>query len=266
MLPGFRSLFVVVVLAISMLIFGLGAAALLRATHEEFASLPLKQMPEVTFASREAQQPTLAVLQVDPSAEPATPEANQAETQHLTPLSDAQLSDALPKNGPDAPATDALPAKDAPPAPDTLSATDSPAAPAGNDVPATSPPPSASAPATADTTPPVNTAAPEPSEPASRDETAVDASKAVKPPSDVAAAPAAQSDTSSAQEQEKPADVVETMTSPSGEHFKPPLPGHRPVEAAQVTADPSPSATKRSSAKEPRRAKHHRHKTRHSHR
>ena len=72
MLPGFRSLFVAITLTISMLIFGLGAAALLRATHEEFASLPLKQTPDVTFGSGETQQPTLAVLQVDkPAAEPA---------------------------------------------------------------------------------------------------------------------------------------------------------------------------------------------------
>ncbi len=38
MLPGFRFLSVAIVLGVSMLIFGLGAAALLRATHEEFAS------------------------------------------------------------------------------------------------------------------------------------------------------------------------------------------------------------------------------------
>ena len=83
MLPGFRFLSVAVVLAVSMLIFGLGAAALLRATHEEFASLPLKQMPEVTFGSpREAEQPTLAVLQIDPpNADPAEPE-DQAAAQN----------------------------------------------------------------------------------------------------------------------------------------------------------------------------------------
>ena len=40
MLPGFRFLFATVVLAVSVLVFGLGAAALLRAAHEEFASLP----------------------------------------------------------------------------------------------------------------------------------------------------------------------------------------------------------------------------------
>ena len=83
MLPGFRFLSVAIVLGVSMLIFGLGAAALLRATHEEFASLPLKQMPEVTFGSREeTEQPTLAVLQVDPpNADPAEPE-DQAAAQN----------------------------------------------------------------------------------------------------------------------------------------------------------------------------------------
>src|SRR5688500_5096806 len=117
MLPGFRSLFVAVTLAISMLIFGLGAAALLRATHEEFASLPLKPIPEVTFGSKEAEPPTLAVLQVDtPAAEPPTLESNQADAQHtVTPLSDAQ-----PEAGADVP-----PATDAPSAP---AATDEPTA------------------------------------------------------------------------------------------------------------------------------------------
>ena len=55
MLPGFRFLFATVVLAVSVLVFGLGAAALLRAAHEEFASLP---------SWRLAQQP-LCLVQVD---------------------------------------------------------------------------------------------------------------------------------------------------------------------------------------------------------
>ena len=41
MLPGFRFLFTAIVLSMSVLIFGLGAAALLRAAHEEFANLPV---------------------------------------------------------------------------------------------------------------------------------------------------------------------------------------------------------------------------------
>ncbi|HRO01746.1 MAG TPA: hypothetical protein PLX43_09675 [Nitrobacter sp.] len=98
MLPGFRSLFVAITLTISMLIFGLGAAALLRATHEEFASLPLKQTPDVTFGSGETQQPTLAVLQVDkPAAEPTTPEASQRDAQSAEAASpDAQQETGAP--------------------------------------------------------------------------------------------------------------------------------------------------------------------------
>ena len=48
MLPGFRFLFAAVVLTTSMLIFGLGVAALLRAAHEEFASIPSRRAPPET--------------------------------------------------------------------------------------------------------------------------------------------------------------------------------------------------------------------------
>ena len=53
MLPGFRFLFAAVLLSVSTVIFGLGAAALLRAAHEQFASLPVwKTPPETVFAQR----------------------------------------------------------------------------------------------------------------------------------------------------------------------------------------------------------------------
>ena len=45
MLPGFRFLLAAIILATSILIFGLGAAALLRAAHEEFASNPTWRAP-----------------------------------------------------------------------------------------------------------------------------------------------------------------------------------------------------------------------------
>jgi hypothetical protein len=68
MLPGFRFLFAAIVLSTSMLIFGLGAAALLRAAHEEFASIPSRRAPpEAMFAQRDA-GPALAMLRVDASA------------------------------------------------------------------------------------------------------------------------------------------------------------------------------------------------------
>jgi hypothetical protein len=68
MLPGFRFLLAAIVLSISMLIFGLGAAALLRAAHEEFASIPSRRPPpETMFAQRDDAGPTLAMLRVEPS-------------------------------------------------------------------------------------------------------------------------------------------------------------------------------------------------------
>jgi hypothetical protein len=68
MLPGFRFLFTAIVLSVSMLVFGLGAAALLRAAHEEFASIPSRRAPpEPLFAQRSDTGPTLAMLRVEPS-------------------------------------------------------------------------------------------------------------------------------------------------------------------------------------------------------
>jgi hypothetical protein len=75
MLPGFRFLFAAIVLSMSILVFGLGAAALLRAAHEEFASTPSwHASPEPVFAQRTETQgpatqgPVLAMLQVEPPA------------------------------------------------------------------------------------------------------------------------------------------------------------------------------------------------------
>jgi hypothetical protein len=68
MLPGFRFLFAAIVLSMSVLVFGLGAAALLRAAHEEFASnSSWRAAPETTFAQQsEATPPVLAMLRLDP--------------------------------------------------------------------------------------------------------------------------------------------------------------------------------------------------------
>jgi len=67
MLPGFRFLFAATVFSMSVLVFGLGAAALLRAAHEEFASTPSwRAPPETVFAQpSEATGPVLAMLHVD---------------------------------------------------------------------------------------------------------------------------------------------------------------------------------------------------------
>ena len=70
MLPGFRFLFAATLLTISILVFGLGAAALLRAAHEEFASTPTRRAaPEPRFAQPiDAPTPVLAMLRVEPAA------------------------------------------------------------------------------------------------------------------------------------------------------------------------------------------------------
>ncbi len=75
MLPGFRFLFGAIVLCFSILIFGLGAAALLRAAHEEFASRPswhgtastmFAQQGDPSMQQNEAPRPVLALLEIEP--------------------------------------------------------------------------------------------------------------------------------------------------------------------------------------------------------
>jgi len=77
MLPGFRFLFAAIVLCFSILVFGLGAAALLRAAHEEFASKPSwRGTPETMFAQQgEPSRPVLALLQVEPESKQPAAEA-----------------------------------------------------------------------------------------------------------------------------------------------------------------------------------------------
>jgi len=70
MLPGFRFLFAAIMLSMSLLIFGLGAAALFRAAHESFASnSSWRATPDVPFAQRpDTTLPMLATLRVEPVA------------------------------------------------------------------------------------------------------------------------------------------------------------------------------------------------------
>ena len=130
MLPGFRFLFTAIVLSMSVLIFGLGAAALLRSAHEEFANLPSRRAtPEPMFARlSDDTPPTLALLRVDPLAEqptgapdtPAaagqTPETGPAEPEKLAALTSAEpIQVDAPK--PEEPATGASAETPAAPAP-----------------------------------------------------------------------------------------------------------------------------------------------------
>jgi hypothetical protein len=77
MLPGFRFLFAAIMLSMSLLVFGLGAGALLRAAHESFASnSSWRAAPEVPFAQHpDTTLPMLATLRVEP---PAMDKSNEA--------------------------------------------------------------------------------------------------------------------------------------------------------------------------------------------
>jgi hypothetical protein len=76
MLPGIRFLLAAIVLSMSILIFGLGAAALLRAAHEEVANVPTRRvMPEPVFAQAAEPPPTLSLLRVEPALPGKSPEA-----------------------------------------------------------------------------------------------------------------------------------------------------------------------------------------------
>ena len=104
MLPGFRFLFAAIVLSMSILVCGLGAAALLRAAHEEFASNPSwRAAPEATFAQpSEATKPVLAMLRADP------PEAEQKEPDNV-PEAAAPAEPATIVSAPAEPAASASP-------------------------------------------------------------------------------------------------------------------------------------------------------------
>src|SRR5580704_4597683 len=114
MLPGFRFLFAAIVLSMSILVFGLGAAALLRAAHEQFASNPSwRAAPEATFAQQaEATRPVLALLRVEPAAArqkqsdqvPAVAAPVEQDTNLPTPAAQAPAASAPAEQTPAAPA------------------------------------------------------------------------------------------------------------------------------------------------------------------
>ena len=125
MLPGFRFFMATIVLAASILIFGLGAAALLRATHEEVAAAPsLRTMqPPLPLPPRQiaSAPPTLAMLRIEiptpaieetPSAT-ATAAPADAPTPAMTPaVTAAAPSEPAPAQEPAAAQTDATASAD----------------------------------------------------------------------------------------------------------------------------------------------------------
>lgn len=162
MLPGFRFLFAAIVLSMSVLVFGLGAAALLRAAHEEFASTPSWHVPpETVFAQpTEATKPVLALLRFDPpvvekpldvatAAEPAANISPPAEPEKIAALKveDSPLPEAakpeIPVSEASPPPTETAPVQDeAPPltGETTIAATEPTMPPANEAAPAASEP------------------------------------------------------------------------------------------------------------------------------
>jgi hypothetical protein len=131
MLPGLRFLFAAIVLSISMLVFGLGAAALLRAAHGQFAGIPSwRAPPEIMFAQPGQAEPTLALVRI---------EAAEADRKAATP--------AASDNVQDQPAIDSAPPKPEQPAtePDRTAALTDAAMPPENSPSSEAPNPEASA-------------------------------------------------------------------------------------------------------------------------
>lgn len=123
MLPGFRFLFAAIVLSMSVLVFGLGAAALLRTAHEQFVSIPSRRAPpEPVFAQRnEPPMPTLALLRFEPPVPEKAPDSVQAIVVTEPETSTASASDATPAEpeklaalGPEQPGPTELVKPDAP--------------------------------------------------------------------------------------------------------------------------------------------------------
>jgi len=138
MLPGLRFLFAAILLSMSILVFGLGAAALLRAAHEEFASNPSwHATPETMFAQQaDAARPVLAMLRIDdaPAAEPQTsnnvpPAAAPAEQAAVAATPAEGIAALKPEDSP-------LPEAAKPEIPVEAASAQSDAAPAPADTPA----------------------------------------------------------------------------------------------------------------------------------
>ncbi|MDA9421767.1 hypothetical protein XH97_06545 [Bradyrhizobium sp. CCBAU 53380] len=99
MLPGFRFLFAAILLSTSILVFGLGAAALLRATHQQYVSNPAWRngpQEQVFAQAPEPAQPVLAVLRTEPevTTEPEPSLRDQVPTIGL-PMSEPEQIAAL---------------------------------------------------------------------------------------------------------------------------------------------------------------------------
>ncbi|MBR0714882.1 hypothetical protein [Bradyrhizobium liaoningense] len=133
MLPGVRFLFAAILISTSLLVFALGAAALLRATHEQFVSNPSWRSgpQEQVFAqASEPVRPVLAALRVEPMASGAEPSVRDQIPTIALPVTDAapeQTAALAPEAA--LPAVEARASEPAPPEATTSSPTDEPTTP-----------------------------------------------------------------------------------------------------------------------------------------
>lgn len=156
MLPGFRFLFAAILVSISMLVFALGAAALLRTTHEQFANNPSWRTgpQEQMFAqASEPAEPVLAAFRAEPVATEPEPSLRDEIPTIALPVSNMEQAVALaPQAAAEAGAPETEARQSEPPTsaltPEDLAiaaATDSPAPAGPSAVAATTAPPATQA-------------------------------------------------------------------------------------------------------------------------
>lgn len=132
MLPGFRFLFAAILLSTSILVFGLGAAALLRATHQQYVSNPSwRNGPqEQVFAQvPELAQPVLAVLRAEPeiALAPAPSLRDRVPTIGLPASGPEQVAALTAEADPEPQVTEAAPPAPEPAKPETMTEAEAPA-------------------------------------------------------------------------------------------------------------------------------------------
>lgn len=136
MLPGFRFLFAAIVLSTSVLVFGLGAAALLRAAHEEFANLPTRRAPPAPVFARldDEPMPSLSLLRVDPPEADKPQDDVRAAAPEVAPDTAAPAETAADERPAESQKVAALSMEERPPAPETAATTETLAARVGTEA------------------------------------------------------------------------------------------------------------------------------------
>jgi hypothetical protein len=130
MLPGLRFLFAAIALSVSILVFGLGAAALLRAAHEEFASnSSWRAAPEPPMMAQQGEpaKPVLAMLRIDSPQQTSEFQPVTAPASETTALAAPAEPEAVVSSVPDTAKVAAPNTPDASPVADTANAETTPA-------------------------------------------------------------------------------------------------------------------------------------------